>query len=276
MRFQNKTVIVTGARRGIGLATVIQFAKEGANVVVNGRSQESMDESLRQAREKVPEGNFLGFAADVGYRDQVEAMMQETLRTYARIDIVINNAGICHTEPFLTASDEWWDDHIRINLNSMFYMCQLAGRQMVKQGVGGSIINLSSIAATQAHRNSVSYDTSKGGVEAFTRALALELAPWNIRVNALSPAAILGNFVKEKPAEWREKMMLEKYDTPLIRQGTPEDCAEIMAFLSSDAASFITGQAIYIDGGLSAQARPYCLAPLMLTPHNIDKTDILS
>lgn len=269
MRFSGKTAIVTGGCRGIGLATAIQFASEGANVVMNGRNKSDLDKAVTSAQEQAHSSQIIGFVADVGYRDQVDAMFCKTLSDFGRVDILINNAGICHGEAFLTASQDWWDEHIRINLTSLFYTCQCAGRQMVKQGQGGSIINLSSIAATQAHRNSVSYDASKGGVEAFTRALALELAPWDIRVNAISPAAILGNFVKEKPSEWREKMMLEKYDTPLIMQGRPENCAELMAFLSSDAAAFITGQAIYIDGRLSAQARPYCMSPLILNPHNI-------
>lgn len=275
MEFANKTVIVTGGYRGIGLATAMKFAAEGANVVVNGRKPLELNVAVEQVQTKSNSSKVLGFVADVGYRDQVEELFKFTMESFSGVDILINNAGICHGEPFLTASQNWWDDHIRINLTSLFYTCQLAGRQMVRQNRGGSIINLSSIAATQAHRNTVSYDASKGGVEAFTRALALELAPWDIRVNAISPAAVLGNFVKEKPSEWRKNMMLEKYDTPLMKQGKPEDCAELMAFLCSDAAGFITGQAIYIDGGLSAQARPYSMSPLMLNPHNISGKGIV-
>ncbi|MDL2317612.1 SDR family oxidoreductase [Eubacteriales bacterium OttesenSCG-928-A19] len=269
MRFSGKTVVVTGGYRGIGLATVELFAREGANVVLNARRQPELDDAVASAQKVAQGGRVIAAQGDVGYRDQVQRMFDIAMENFGRVDYLINNAGISHGMPFLLADDTWWDDHIRINLTSIFYTCQIFGRQMVKQGEGGSIVNLSSIAATQAHRNTVSYDASKGGVEAFTRALALELAPWYIRVNAISPAAVLGNFVKVKPREWIDTKAYEKFDTPLLQQGTPEDCAELMAFLCSDAASFITGQAIYIDGGLSAQARPFAMGPLQLTPHNI-------
>jgi len=275
MRFTGKTAVVTGGYRGIGLATVELFAREGANVVLNARRQPEMDEAVATAQKAARGGRVIAAQGDVGYRDQVQSIFDTTMANFGRVDYLINNAGICHGEPFLLAGDDWWDDHIRINLTSIFYTCQIFARQMVKQGQGGAIVNLSSIAATQAHRNTVSYDASKGGVEAFTRALALELAPWYIRVNAISPAAVLGNFVKEKPKEWFEAKAYEKFDTPLLQQGTPEDCAELMAFLCSDAATFITGQAIYIDGGLSAQARPFAMGPLQLTTHNIAGKGIL-
>ncbi len=269
MRFEGKTAVVTGGYRGIGLASALMLAREGANVVINARNQEKLDEAVEKARAVAQGGKVIGFVADVGFRDQVERMFDQTMSTFGRVDYLVNNAGISKGQPFLTAQDDWWDEHIRTNLTSMFYTCRRAAREMVKRDEGGSIVNLSSIAATQAHRNTVAYDASKGGVEAFTRALALELAPWNIRVNAISPAAVIGFFVKDKPEEWIKQRALEKFDTPLIRRGTPEDCAELICFLLSDAAGFITGQAVYIDGGLSAQARPFSMGPLMLTPHNI-------
>lgn len=269
MRFEGKTAVVTGGYRGIGLASALMLAREGANVVINARNQEKLDEAVEKARAVAQGGKVIGCVADVGFRDQVERMFDQTMSTFGRVDYLVNNAGISKGQPFLTAQDDWWDEHIRTNLTSMFYTCRRAAREMVKRDEGGSIVNLSSIAATQAHRNTVAYDASKGGVEAFTRALALELAPWNIRVNAISPAAVIGFFVKDKPEEWIKQRALEKFDTPLIRRGTPEDCAELICFLLSDAAGFITGQAVYIDGGLSAQARPFSMGPLMLTPHNI-------
>lgn len=269
MRFQNKTVLVTGAYRGIGYATAKLFAQEGANVVVNARHQDKLNEAVQSIRAAAQGGEVLGCLADVADREAVNRMFDEVLALFGRCDVLVNNAAIDHAAAFLTAETSWWDEHMRINLDGVFYCTQRAARIMVDRGEGGSIINLSSIAATQAHRNCVAYDTTKGGIEAFTRALALELAPWDIRVNALSPAAIVGNFVRKRSDEELKERDLAKFDTPLPYQGTPEDCAELILFLSSNAAKFITGQAVYIDGGLSAQCRPYCMGPLKLNPNNL-------
>lgn len=270
MRFTGKTAMVTGSYRGIGLATAMQFAKEGANVVMNARDAEKLEEAVQKVRAAAAGGEVIGCVADVSQRDQVDAMFDRTYDTFGRCDYLVNNAAIDHSHAFLTASYEWWQEHMRINLDSVFFASQRAARGMIEKKEGGCIINLSSIAATQAHRNCVAYDTSKGGVEAFTRALALEVAPWDIRVNAISPAAVVGFFVKKRDeAELRDRP-LEKFDTPLPTQGTPEDCASLICFLCSDEARFITGQAVYIDGGLSAQCRPYCMGGLMLHPGNLD------
>lgn len=271
MFFEHKTALVTGAYRGIGFETARMFAREGANVIVNARNQQRLDEAVELIRTQAKGGKVIGCLADVSKREQVEAMFDVIESRFGGCDYLVNNAAIDLSHPFLTASQDWWDEHIHINLDSVFYTCQRAARKMIERGKGGSIVNLSSIAATQAHRNSVAYDTTKGGVEAFTRALSLELAPWDIRVNAISPAAVVGNFVKRKNTEDVQRRNLAAFDTPLPTQGEPEDCAMLIGFLCSDAARFITGQAIYIDGGLSAQCRPYMMQPLKLNPDNINE-----
>jgi NAD(P)-dependent dehydrogenase (short-subunit alcohol dehydrogenase family) len=146
---------------------------------------------------------------------------------------------------------------------------------MVKGGHQGSVINFSSIGAQKPHRQMLAYDTAKGGVEAMTKAFALEFAPWFIRFNAVSPASILGYFVKEMPAEVLEAKRQEDFATPIPRQGTPEDCADLVLFLASPESSYITGQVINIDGGLSSQARPPIISALKITPATIGEYDVL-
>ena len=270
MDFQGKTVLVTGAYRGIGYETAKLFAIRGANVVVNARREDKLNEAVAKIAE-VASGKVIGVLADVSKRSEVDAMFDEIFAEFGRCDILVNNAAIDHSDSFLTASDDWWNEHMRINLDGTFFATQRAARRMIEVNEGGAIVNLSSIAATQAHRNCVAYDTTKGGVEAFTRAVALELAPWNIRVNAISPASVVGNFVPKRSDEELKKRDLAKFDTPLPYQGQPEDCAELICFLCSDASKFITRQAVYIDGGLSAQCRPYCMSPLMLNPDNLEE-----
>lgn len=270
MEFQGKTVLVTGAYRGIGYATAKLFAIRGANVVVNARNEDKLNEAVAKISE-VATGRVIGFFADVSKRTEVDAMFDRIFAEFGRCDYLVNNAAIDHSDSFLTASDEWWSEHMRVNLDSVFYATQRAARRMIEINEGGAIVNLSSIAATQAHRNCVAYDTTKGGIEAFTRAVALELAPWDIRVNAISPASVVGNFVPKRSDEMLNNRDLEKFDTPLLYQGQPEDCAELICFLCSSASKFITGQAVYIDGGLSAQCRPYCMGPLMLNPNNLEE-----
>ena len=268
MRFKNRTAIITGAVRGIGLAAAKRLVQEGANVVITDILAEGMEEATKILQQTASGGKILAIVGDIGKRDFVHELILRTVKEFGRIDVLVNNAGISLKDSLLTGDDDWWNATLQTNLTAMFYTCQLVGRQMVNQDEGGSIINVSSIGGSRAKRNCVAYDTSKGGVEALTRSAAVELAPWAIRVNSIAPAAVLGNYVVPKPAEWSEQRMVEKYDTPLLRQGTPEDCANLIAFLASEDSSFITGQCIAIDGGLSIQSRPAGNG-LRITPHNL-------
>ncbi|MCL2058176.1 MAG: SDR family oxidoreductase [Oscillospiraceae bacterium] len=269
MDVAGKNVIISGAARGIGREIAMQMAAGGANVLLNTRNAETLA-ALAADVKGVAKGKVESYLADVGDREAVEAMYDHMMETLGGVDVVVNNAAIAYRKPFLLFDDEWWNEMMRVNLNSVYYMSHRASIEMVKRGAKGSIVNFSSVGAKQAHRNMLAYDTAKGGTEAFTRALALELAPWEIRVNAISPASILGFYVKPMEPGTATKKDPRDFVTPIPRQGTPKDVANLVQFLASDASSYITGQVIAIDGGLSVQARPFHFAPLDLTPQNID------
>lgn len=273
MNVTGKNAVVTGAARGIGRAIAMQLAAGGANVLVNTRNTETLAQ-VKADVESVAKGKVASYLADVGSCGEVEAMFDHMTEAFGGVDIVVNNAAIGPHKPFLQFDNEWWDEILRINLNSVFYTSRRAVKEMIKCKSHGSIINFSSIGATKSHRGMVAYDTSKGGIEAFTRALAVEVAPWEIRVNAISPASILGFFVKEMDPEITAKKDPKDFQTPIPRQGTAEDVANLTQFLASDASSYITGQIIAIDGGLGIQARPFNNSPLEITPQNIHEFDI--
>lgn len=266
-----KSAIVTGAARGIGREIAMQFAACGADVLVNTRSQESLDAVYEDVK-KVAKGKVTCFLADVSDEAQVDAMFDHALAEFGKVNIVANNAGVSASRAALYYDSKFWDENLKVNLYSAYYTCIRAAKELVKQGLPGSFINFSSIGATKPHRNCLAYDTSKAALEGLTRALALELAPFEIRVNAISPASILGFYVKEMPEEIAARRDPMDFATPLTRQGTPEEVANLVSFLASDESSYITGQVIAIDGGISVQARPNQLAPLMVTPENLDKS----
>lgn len=255
MPFQSKTAIVTGAAQGIGAAIARRYAAAGARVVIADIDGEKGQRNAARIRE---EGGDAAFQyIDVSDEEQVDALFEATLQTYGRLDILVNNAGIAHrpevSRHFLEMPTSMWRRIMAVNLDGLFYCSQRAARIMVRQGQGGCIINMSSCGATRAHRQMVAYDATKGGIEAATRAIALDLAPWNIRVNALAPGAIA---VENEPPDANEDDDKQADAIPLGRKGTPEDLAGAALFLASDEAAYITGHIYFVDGGLAAQLRP--------------------
>jgi NAD(P)-dependent dehydrogenase (short-subunit alcohol dehydrogenase family) len=244
-RFAGKVVLVTGGGHGIGLAIAQRFAEEGANVVVNDVSESR----AREAVQSIASGKTLAVAGDVSNKAQVESMFQSVASRFGPVDILVNNAGnIYATRHFLEADEAWWDQVLDVNLKGAFLCSHFAAKEMVRRG-SGVIINLSSGGATKAHRGNVAYDASKGGIEAMTRAMALDLAPYGVRVNAIVPGLILTYDIDEKGAKERGEVV------PLGRLGTPEDLAGPAAFLASDEALYITGACIVVDGGVLVQQR---------------------
>jgi len=241
-RLDGKVAIVTGAGSGIGRGIAERFAQEGARVVVN-----DVDAATADAVAGAIGG--LGVTADVSSSADVDRLFDTTIERLGGVDVLVNNAGLIDVERHVLEGDEaWWDRVIAVNLKGQFLCALRAAKWMARHG-GGAIVNLSSGGARAAHRGMVAYDASKGGVEAMTRALALDLAPYGIRVNAIAPGSIdVRGFTPEEAAKRGETV-------PLGRVGTPADMAGPAVFLASDDAAYVTGVAISVDGGLIAQQR---------------------
>ena len=263
---KGKVAIVTGSGSGIGRSIAIRLAQEGATVVVNDINQETVSESEQDIRSKGAQ--VLGVLADVTNSTDVTRMFEQTIKAFGTVDTLVNNAAwadpVAH---FLDMTEAFWDRVITTNLKSMFLCSQMAARLMAEQKKRGAIVNISSWGALRAHREMVAYDASKGGVEAATRAMALDLAPWGIRVNAVGPGPIatprlLGLFRDN------EKIERLRQTIPLERLGQPPDVAAAVLFLASDDASFITGQILYVDGGALAQLRPSSFERHQMRPVN--------
>jgi 3-oxoacyl-[acyl-carrier protein] reductase len=253
MLLTDKVAIVTGSNGGIGFGIAERLAREGAGVVLNGRNKDKLCEAARLLENNGAE--VLAIHADVSIEDEVERLFHETLERFGRLDVLVNNArqrlDLGEWGPFLNMRAEGWDRFMAANLGMLFYSTHRAARIMTRQR-SGSIINVSSIGAVRAHRGMIAYDAMKGAMDAFTRAVALELAPWGVRVNSIQPGLIAAtSWLQLSPEEQKHRTA----SIPLGRAGRPADCAWAAVFLASDEASYITGQSFQIDGGVCAGAR---------------------
>jgi len=253
MSLKTKVAIITGGAQGIGAAIATRFARAGASVVI-------ADVAVPQGEQKAAEIEHAGgqvqfVRTDVADPAHVDALFDTTLKAFGRLDILVNNAAVVHNREanrhILELSEAMWRRVLAVNLDGLFYCSQRAARLMVIQGQGGCIINMSSGGATRAHRQMLAYDTTKGAIEAATRSLALDLALWQIRVNAIVP----GNTQVENMQPPGESSVGPVDWIPLGRAGAPEDIANAAAFLASDEASYITGECLFVDGGMNAQLR---------------------
>jgi 3-oxoacyl-[acyl-carrier protein] reductase len=258
MRLQNKVAIVTGGAQGIGSGITTRFAAEGATVVIADLNEEKAQQQA--ATLSASGATVAAIRCDVSDQTAVAALFDQTVARFSRVDILVNNAALVHHPPsnvnFLELSAEAWHLALAVNLTGMFYCSQQAARIMVKQVVegratSGCIISMSSGGATRAHRHLMAYDTTKGGIEAATRAMAVDLAPWQIRVNAIAP----GNITVSNSMSGPTGPEAAKGTIPLGYPGAPADIGATAAFLASDDAAYITGQCIWVDGGMAAQLR---------------------
>lgn len=248
-RLNGKTAIVTGAGSGIGRAVAMEFAKEGARVVVNdcrpdGAGEATVD-TIRAAG-----GEAVYVSADVSVEKDVERLIGVAVDTYGRLDILVNNAGVDRFRPAQELTEDDFEVQVGVNQKGVFFGIKLAIPAMIAAG-GGSIINTASIAADDGQRGSLIYGGTKGAVISMTRIAAAELGELNIRVNAVQPGVIMTGMT-EGDDELIERSARE---TPLGgRIGTPEDCAPLYVFLASDESRFITGQKIAVDGGVMVKS----------------------
>ena len=245
MNLTGKVALVTGASRGIGQATAIDLAEAGADVVVNFIGNEAV------AQETVEKIEALGrkaikIKADVGNAEEVQAMVDEAVAVFGHIDILVNNAGITRDGLLIRMKDSDWDDVLNINLKGVYLVTKAVAKLMVKQRAG-RIINMTSVSGVTGNVGQANYAAAKAGVIGFTKTCAKELAARGITVNAIAPGFIETAMTDVLPEKIKEGIA---GTIPFGRMGQPEEIANVVTFLASDFASYITGQVLNVDGGM--------------------------
>jgi 3-oxoacyl-[acyl-carrier protein] reductase len=242
---QEKVALVTGASRGIGRAIALELARQGAKVAVNyagseAKAYEVVEEIKKMGKEAV------AIQADVSSAEAVERMVKTVLEQFGRIDILVNNAGITRDNLLMRMKEEEWDQVINTNLKGVFHCIKAVTRPMMKQRYG-RIVNIASIVGVSGNPGQANYVAAKAGVIGLTKTAARELASRNITVNAVAPGFITTDMTGSLSDELKAEMLKQ---IPLARFGEPEDVAKVVAFLVSDAASYMTGQTLHVDGGM--------------------------
>jgi 3-oxoacyl-[acyl-carrier protein] reductase len=245
IRLKNKVCIVTGGAQGIGLATALKFAREGARLAIWDVKQQGIDDAVRQCREAGGEAE--GYVVDVTQRPMVDAATALVKERFGRIDVLVNNAGITQDARLQKMTVEQFDRVIDVNLRGVFHGSQAVADTMVAQGAG-VILNASSVVGLYGNFGQTNYAATKFGVLGFTKTWSRELGPKGIRVNAVAPGFIMTNILDTIPEKVLDDM---KHRVPLHRLGTPEEIANVYCFLASDEASYVNGAVIEVSGGMT-------------------------
>jgi glucose 1-dehydrogenase len=252
MRLQGRIAVVTGAGTGIGQAIAVAFAQEGASVVIDYVGDASVSEETI-GKIRAMNGNCLAVQADISLPDQVNSLLQQTMKAFGRLDIFVNNAGIEKRIDFIDYPFEEWQKIMAVNLSGPFLCMQAAAKQMVLQGDGGRLINISSVHEDLPMVKNSAYSASKGGLRMLMRTVAVELAPHRITVNNIGPGAIYTPI--DRDTESDPKLNAEILaGIPLGRWGKPEEVAQLAVYLASNDAAYVTGSTFFIDGGMLRNA----------------------
>lgn len=242
---QGKVALVTGASRGIGRAIALELARQGAKVAVNYAGSEAKAKEVVEAIQQMG-GEAFAVQADVSNAEAVEQMVKEVLDRFERIDILVNNAGVTRDNLLMRMKEDEWDDVININLKGVFHCTKAVTRPMMKQRYG-RIVNIASVVGVMGNAGQANYVAAKAGVIGFTKTAAKELASRNITVNAVAPGFITTDMTDRLSEDVRAEMLKQ---IPLARFGEPDDIAKVVSFLVSDAANYMTGQTLHVDGGM--------------------------
>lgn len=244
-RLEGKVAIITGAARGIGKATAILFAREGAKTVIVDVLRDEGEETTEYINREVHGGAALFIQADVSEADDVENMVETVIEKLGKIDILVNNAAIQPVGTILETDVSTWDRVMKVNLRSAFLCCKYVVPHMIKNK-SGSIVNVASVLGLRGGDKIIAYATSKAGLIGFTKSLAEDLMPYNIRVNAVAPRAIDTQMFRAYRSEEEIKKKVDRY--LFSRLGRPEEVANAILFLASDEASYITGEVLVVGG----------------------------
>jgi NAD(P)-dependent dehydrogenase (short-subunit alcohol dehydrogenase family) len=246
MRLAGRVAAITGGALGIGRATALRFAAEGASVVLGDVQVDAAEGVVKEIVQAG--GRALAVGVDVGDAGQVQAYVDRAVAEFGRLDVMFANAGIAHSAPFLDHPQAQWHRVLRVNLTGVFLCCQVAARHMAAQG-GGRIIATASINGFRGVENLVGYNVAKAGVIELTKTMAVELAPYNIQVNAIAPAQIDTRLTRGFSDDAKARRVAR---IPMGRFGEADEVAAVAVFLASDDASYVTGHTLAVDGGYLA------------------------